>query len=415
MLLTTLLTFLVSPSAVLAAPPKATHAKHLRDPGFPNWPGGSSSTGQPSSTCYTISGWQGGKGRPTTTTSTQTLRPTTITVIRTSTVITISTPVVTASSTVTSTSTATTTALGVTDTFTSIITSTLTASASTTTTTTITSTSTDTSTSTSTETSTVPAPAGFTPIYDSSGYTSLNGAQRLKREALDTLQNKPRSSPANRQWPGGQGPPTVQEVKCVIVIQPTSTAFTTVTTTSTIRARPTTTTVATTITYITTTTIVPGPVTTTVSTITTTTTTSTSTSTETSTETDSTTTTTTTTSTTSFYAACATNNILGPQVSQNGMYVQGVGNSDPNGIQADVPVGSAYDCCVLCITGTAVANCQNTIYDADTGICNPIGGDTAVCPNGEQGNSGYVLLSTGQYNRYDSNGPCGTLGPDPGA
>ncbi|OQV09641.1 hypothetical protein CLAIMM_13742 [Cladophialophora immunda] len=413
MLLTTLLTFLVTPLAVLAAPPKASLAKHLRDRGSPNFPGGPYPTGQPTSTCYTISGWQGGKGRLTTTTSTRTLPPTTTTVIRTSTVITISTPVVTATTTTTSTSTATSIAIGVTDTFTSTITSTSTASASTTTTTTSTTTTTDTTTSTNTETSTIPAPAGFTPVYDSSGYTSLNSEQRLKRKALDTLQNMPRSSPASSQWRGGQGPPTPQGVKCISIIQPTSTAFTTVTTTSTIRARPTTTTVTSTTISTTTITIVPGPVTTTVSTTTTTTTTSTSTSTETSTETDSTTTTTTTTTTTSFYAACATNNIIGPQVSQNDLYVQGVGFSDPDGVQVNVPAASAYDCCVICITGAVVANCQNTIYDADNGNCNPLGGDTSVCPSGAQGSSGYVLLSTDQYNRYDSNGPCGTLGPDP--
>ena len=119
------------------------------------------------------------------------------------------------------------------------------------------------------------------------------------------------------------------------------------------------------------------------------------------------------TSTTSFYAACASNNILGPQVAQNGEYVQGVGNSDPNGIQATVPATSAYGCCVMCLLGSPIPNCQNTIYDANTGICNPIGGDAAVCPNGAQGPSGYVLLTTSENNRFDSNGPCGTLGADP--
>lgn len=102
------------------------------------------------------------------------------------------------------------------------------------------------------------------------------------------------------------------------------------------------------------------------------------------------------------------------------MYVQGVGNSDPNGIQQDIhPVASPYDCCVICLTGsTGLDNCQNSIYDADTQICNPIGGDPAVCgPGGTQANSvgSYVILTNSVMNRFDSNGPCGYLDPDPAA
>ncbi|OAP57829.1 hypothetical protein AYL99_08567 [Fonsecaea erecta] len=387
MMLTTLLTLFVASLTVRAAPAPVLPALSV--------------------TCYTVSGFQGERGPLlSTTTSTRRLAPTTVTSTRTSTITLTWTPVITTTSTATSTSTATTTELGISSTFTSTITSTSTLSDSTTITSTVQTTLTDTTTSTATSTLTIAAPAGFTPIIKSSGYTSLNAPQRERREVLDRLFNLVRSPPEGRQFLGG-GTRSAQGIKCVTRVQSTVTVYRTVTTTTTDIGSASTTTSTTTTTVATTSTVIPAVVTSTVSTTSTTIVTTTSTSIALTTNTQTTTETDTTTSTTSVYAACATNNILGPQV-QNGQYVQGATDNDPNGVIAITTAASAYDCCVQCITSDALEYCQNAIFDAD-GTCNMLGGNQAFCANGQQANSGQVVLTTTSLQRFDINGPCGYL------
>lgn len=113
--------------------------------------------------------------------------------------------------------------------------------------------------------------------------------------------------------------------------------------------------------------------------------------------------------TVTWYAACATNNILGPQVSA-GTYVQGLNQADPNFQLVNVEASSPYDCCAKCASGSVLSNCEMTQYYAGSGECYVTGrSDAGWCPNGTQANAGIVHYSDTVQDYYFSNGPCGYL------
>ena len=119
-----------------------------------------------------------------TTTSTTTLPTTVLFVIAVSTPVkTITGSLSTSKSTVPYTTTVTTTNAAVTGTFST--TRTIVSTATTTTDTTVFTTSTTTTTITSTSTTTIPTPAGFTPIYDSSGRRNFGDPARRRRDARE--------------------------------------------------------------------------------------------------------------------------------------------------------------------------------------------------------------------------------------
>lgn len=109
------------------------------------------------------------------------------------------------------------------------------------------------------------------------------------------------------------------------------------------------------------------------------------------------------TSTVTSYAACATSNILGPQI-QTGQYIQDVYYSDRTAQVQQPPATNAYDCCVACLTGT---RCYISQF---------IGGTCFTLGNGAQCNNpgytaGYFKKTTGPnaFNSVISNGPCGVV------
>ncbi|KPI40050.1 uncharacterized protein AB675_11418 [Cyphellophora attinorum] len=394
--LTTLAIALFSVSAALAAP---------RDNSDLDTPG------QWKSRCFTTSGYAK-VGKPSTTTSTRTRKPTTITIARTETVTKTTTPTVTTTTTSLKVNTVTKTAPPSAVSSTLTITSTVTALMNTSAVVFTTVTDLANLTVTSTTVSTVAAPAGFTPIFDSSGYSSLNDTtKRSLDQSLERSLEVRGNGGGVRKYPGGRGPPKVQGVKCVTVIQSTSTAYKTKTKTITVAAAPKTKTASVKTTMTSTLMIMPSAVTKTVNATVSTTITSTDIYNVTSTVRTVENKTDTATATSLYYAACATNNILGPKAAPDGEYIQGIANSD--GVYALAPAANPYECCVLCMTGSVIANCQNVIfYD---GTCDMVGGNTDVCPNGAQGDSGWVWLTADPPTepaggRYNSNGPCGWVG-----
>lgn len=125
------------------------------------------------------------------------------------------------------------------------------------------------------------------------------------------------------------------------------------------------------------------------------------------------TTTLTATSVSTYYAACATNNLLGPEFatpSGSGMYVEQLAAHDPHASYInDVSVDNAYDCCVACFSNEYLDNCQAAQY-LGSQTCTLVGGDAAYCPNGKQGLAYSITTSTTYSNVVVSNGPCGYVG-----
>lgn len=113
------------------------------------------------------------------------------------------------------------------------------------------------------------------------------------------------------------------------------------------------------------------------------------------------------TSSTSFYAACATNNLLGPEVAGSGSnrYIYAIEPSDDDANLQRTTVSGPYECCVACLTGSVVNNCQFAVSYGTTG-CNLQGNDASFCPNGQQAYAGYLEFTSSQIGVF-SNGPCG--------
>lgn len=108
--------------------------------------------------------------------------------------------------------------------------------------------------------------------------------------------------------------------------------------------------------------------------------------------------------TTTSYAACATNNILGPGLLSNGQYIIG-GSQANNNAQAVLSnaYSTDYDCCVACSTNTGCIlsafsspnMCYLYIDTVDT--CNP--GTLAATLDYDSSSDGFSF----------SNGPCGYI------
>ncbi|KAK9421793.1 hypothetical protein SUNI508_05394 [Seiridium unicorne] len=309
--------------------------------------GSSESTITSAVTCRTIHGTVSHKCVPTTETSIH-LEPTTLVVtVLTTATSTVTPDIETITSTATNTSTTTVTDSTVTDTFST--TATVVSTSTVTDTTTETSTEAASVTSTETATSTVPAPAGFTPITDSSGYSDYVSTKRqaLQRDVRLEAGNSTEQSPYAMNDGALLYP---DNVICATEIHTEVVQTTTVVvSTATVTAPVETFTASATTTTTSTSTVVPDDVSTTLSF----TSTSTEVTTTTSTATSVTTTTATAivTATETDYAACATPNVLGPRIN-DGTYVT-LGQAIV-GIQLNtIAYTSAYDCCVACQQSTS--------------------------------------------------------------
>ncbi|OJJ42515.1 hypothetical protein ASPZODRAFT_137154 [Penicilliopsis zonata CBS 506.65] len=246
-----------------------------------------------------------------------------------------------------------------------------------------------------TSTATIPTPAGFTPIVDTVTATGAANKRSLEQEE-DTC---------GGQWVDDYQYATAVECVAKVTVHTT--------TTSTITATPATSTAATptatatdTATITSTSTVVPGDVSTTLSYGTTSTLTETSTAATPITTLIVTSTITTGVTTTSFYAACATNNIAGAPLSSDfgslaGLYIYQVQYSGIEDASIKVTSGStAYDCCVTCIENSL---CALSLFD--DGYCFNIDTTTAYCS--ESADYAKILLTTSAEDYAVSNGNCG--------
>ncbi|KAL8952146.1 MAG: hypothetical protein Q9222_001923 [Ikaeria aurantiellina] len=110
------------------------------------------------------------------------------------------------------------------------------------------------------------------------------------------------------------------------------------------------------------------------------------------------------------YAACASQNILGPQIEGN-RNILGVGANDgsPSRIQDVQPGTNAYDCCVTCVTSSQ--NCQYSVFIPTYGLCGRIlNTDTCPGPSFDAGGLYLVESEKGDPSGYViSNGPCASF------
>ncbi|KAL9030553.1 MAG: hypothetical protein Q9196_001341 [Gyalolechia fulgens] len=279
-------------------------------------------------------------------------------------------------------------------------------------------------TSTSTETTTastitvVPAPTGWMPITNSTGRTTNSTGRTTPPDGTivdvqETLmQNTDLQQPlqddaSSSLLPDSYGPPgrllsmRRRYVKMIIFVKSRHT-------TTTIRASTTTATSTETITS--TSTIVPARVTETksFSTTCTTTTTLTSSATVVSSTTELVTASTTITS----YAACATDNILGPKVDKDLVIADVIDDRSnplaPGTTEQMLLTDSAYDCCVTCFTSQ---NCQHSEYYSYN-FCGLLLNPT-VCL-GQDVVAGKLVLESEEERPPEwgvavSNGPCGKV------
>ena len=276
-------------------------------------------------------------------------------------------------------------------------------------------------TSTSTSTITQPAPSGYVPITDSTGEQNPSSSSsppppKKARSPVDSRRQPAAERGLSRALPlakaAGKGALPLagddrypQQVLCTLTVETDYTIHSTHYAPTHTVTKPGST-VTTTSTVISTSTLNPSATTTVTST-------STSIVTSSATETDTSTTTTTATvtvsTTTSFYAACATNYLLGPNLS-NG---QGVFNFVPaNDDYLDVlnAANTAYDCCVACQTSTGV--CYGIFFGG--GSCFLIQNDMPTGPGGVCSPTydfGNIELGTAPGDYTVANGPCGALGP----
>jgi len=108
------------------------------------------------------------------------------------------------------------------------------------------------------------------------------------------------------------------------------------------------------------------------------------------------------TSTSSVYAACATSNMLGPEINGGDHLYQ---YSPNTGTPTDADVTSAYDCCVACIT---TDNCLFGVFSTTENICEYVVG--ASCPAGNPSEGFFDKTSTANvYETTYFNGLCGSV------
>ncbi|KAI1841911.1 hypothetical protein JX266_011881 [Neoarthrinium moseri] len=324
--------------------------------------------------------------------TTITLPPKTITLTVSTTTTSTLTPIASVI-TATATRTATATVTGPTNTATVSTTATVVVTLSTTSTTTQTSAITaSVITSTTTITITVPTPPGFTNVYDSSGLTNF---MPMKRDELH-IERSPKV-PYNNYKYG-------KVVICTVSVQTKVTKTITQTRTVTVTGPTQISTVVALTTTTLTSTVVPPDATVTSSTTLTSTTVLSLTTAVTSFIT--TTGAVTATNTSSVYAACQTNNILGPRIA-NGSYIVGSNPIDTTDIDFFV-APSAYDCCVACMNTPGCQYSQFYSTDSMQTTCVTISNAT-VCNPGTL--AGYIAIAVNPppANISVSNGACGVL------
>ncbi|OJJ42963.1 hypothetical protein ASPZODRAFT_136833 [Penicilliopsis zonata CBS 506.65] len=247
-------------------------------------------------------------------------------------------------------------------------------------------------------TTTVPTPAGFTPVADTLS-TTLAVTNAKKKRSLTEEEEEDTC--------GAVGPYDYQyatAVECVakVTLHTTSTSTVTATPATATAATPTTTTTDT-ATITSTSTVVPD-VSTTLSYSTTSTLTETSTA-DPETSTLTVTATSTTVSTTSYYAACATNNIAGLPFSSDfgalaGEYINTIDYQGITGEEFKVASGAtAYDCCAACQENSI---CIFSMFEDN--YCYSI--ETSDC---SASNYVYVTVGAGDYGVTLSNGLCGEI------
>ncbi|KAL8938606.1 MAG: hypothetical protein Q9211_003131 [Gyalolechia sp. 1 TL-2023] len=115
------------------------------------------------------------------------------------------------------------------------------------------------------------------------------------------------------------------------------------------------------------------------------------------------------------YAACATDNILGPKVDKEDLFLVDLMTDasnppDPGSSGQMVPANSAYDCCVRCLLSSQ--NCQYSVFFTNGG-CGHLLNPTGSCP-GQDFQAGKLKLVSEQsvniaYGMAVSNGPCGKV------
>ena len=120
------------------------------------------------------------------------------------------------------------------------------------------------------------------------------------------------------------------------------------------------------------------------------------------------------TTTTTSYAACSTENLLGPKL-EHGLIIRTTSFKDWVGTQDMTPVDNQYDCCVSCLLSSDNCQYSTLIYDNDPPMCgrmlNP-----AIC-RGQSYTTAEIIdvpddpTIPGQS---VSNGPCGrVVAPEP--
>ncbi|KIW68838.1 hypothetical protein PV04_04758 [Phialophora macrospora] len=256
---------------------------------------------------------------------------------------------------------------------------------------------------------TIPTPAGFVPVQDSAGNynynkTSKRGAEIDEEDMLLARQDSGSSPDAT----------FVSLVSIVTRLAPqtTSTVFVTSTRTSTQRPAATVTS-ATTFTVTNTVGVPDGPVNSTVIATFTTTQNQTQTITV---QAETTVATITTTQTnysavSTTYAACATNNLLGPRLS-GGNYINRIVDNNSANVGSGTNATSSYECCTICQDATD--SCDFAFFDtaATTNKCTIYRSSTAA--NGgatcSHQQAGFFTTNKNTQTRWVvSNGPCGQL------
>ena len=106
-------------------------------------------------------------------------------------------------------------------------------------------------------------------------------------------------------------------------------------------------------------------------------------------------------STTTLYAACATDNVLGPAI-QDGSYVYVVGRTDTTTDVIEVPLTTAYDCCVVCLLGD---HCQFSQFQPDVFCLTYVNGET--CDNANFVAANVYRASFQRQPQAVSNDTCG--------
>ena len=116
------------------------------------------------------------------------------------------------------------------------------------------------------------------------------------------------------------------------------------------------------------------------------------------------------TSTKTTYAACATNNLLGPRLS-GGNYANTPIDNTPSNVGSGTNATSSYECCTIC--QDAVGSCDFAYFDdaATSNKCVLYSESTAPYANATCSHSqaGYFTSSKTAKSLVVINGPCGSL------